>query len=69
MNPRQCGGRPCIRGMRACVLDVLDLYATGLLPEEILAEMPDLELLDLVAAVRYDSGGAEQVSWPATEGA
>jgi uncharacterized protein (DUF433 family) len=55
--------------MRACVLDVLDLYATGLLPEEILAEMPDLELLDLVAAVRYDSGGAEQVSWPATEGA
>ena len=43
INPRQCGGRPCIRGMRIRVSDVLDLFAAGLTTEEILEEMPDLE--------------------------
>ncbi len=49
----QCGGRPCIRGMRIRVSDVLDLYAEGLLPEEILLEMPDLELEDLQACLKF----------------
>ena len=43
VNPRQCGGRPCMRGMRIRVSDVLDLFAAGLNAEEILEEMPDLE--------------------------
>ena len=43
VNPEQCGGRPCIRGMRIRVIDVLDLFAAGLSAEEILKEMPDLE--------------------------
>jgi uncharacterized protein (DUF433 family) len=30
INPEQCGGRPCIRGMRIRVIDVLDLFAAGL---------------------------------------
>jgi uncharacterized protein (DUF433 family) len=51
INPRQCGGRPCIRGMRIRVSDVLDLFAAGLSAEEILAEMPDLEGDDLKAAL------------------
>jgi uncharacterized protein (DUF433 family) len=55
INPRQCGGRPCIRGMRIRVSDVLDLFAAGLSAEEILAEMPDLEGDDLKAALVYAS--------------
>lgn len=53
INPEQCGGRPCIRGMRIRVIDVLDLFAVGLNAQEILDEMPDLEMEDLTAALRY----------------
>ncbi len=52
-NPGQCGGRPCIRGMRIRVSDVLDLFAVGLSSSDILAEMPDLEADDLHAALVY----------------
>jgi uncharacterized protein (DUF433 family) len=50
-NPRQCNGRPCIRGMRIRVLDVLDLFASGLNAEAVLEEMPNLEADDLKAAL------------------
>lgn len=53
VNPKQCGGRPCIRGMRIRVSDVLDLFAAGLSSEEILSEMPDLEMDDLKAVLTY----------------
>jgi uncharacterized protein (DUF433 family) len=53
INPDQCGGRPCIRGMRIRVVDVLDLFAAGLSAKEILQEMPDLEAEDLKAALQY----------------
>ena len=49
----QCGGRPCIRGMRIRVIDILDLLASGLSVQEILDEMPDLELEDVQAALKY----------------
>lgn len=52
INPEQCGGRPCIRGMRIRVIDVLDLFAAGLSAEQILKEMPDLEKEDLQAALQ-----------------
>ena len=55
INPKQCGGRPCIRGMRIRVSDVLDLFAAGLSADEILTEMPDLEADDLKAALSYAS--------------
>ena len=51
-NPEQCGGRPCIRGMRIRVIDVLDLFAAGLSASQILEEMPDLEMDDLKAALQ-----------------
>ncbi len=53
INPEQCGGRPCIRGMRIRVSDVLDLLAAGLSTEQILEEMPDLEAEDIQAALQY----------------
>lgn len=53
VNPKQCGGRPCIRGMRIRVIDVLELFAAGLTADEILEEMPDLEREDLRAALSY----------------
>jgi uncharacterized protein (DUF433 family) len=53
MNPKQCGGRPCIRGMRIRVSDVLDLFAAGLSAAQILDDMPDLEADDLKAALIY----------------
>jgi uncharacterized protein (DUF433 family) len=55
VNPEQCGGRPCVRGMRIRVTDVLDLFAAGLSAEQILEEMPDLEADDLKAAFLYSS--------------
>ncbi|KAF0152860.1 MAG: hypothetical protein FD143_788 [Ignavibacteria bacterium] len=53
INPNQCGGRPCIRGMRIRVVDVLDLFAAGLSAEQILIELPDLEIEDLAASLLY----------------
>ena len=55
INPKQCAGRPCVRGMRIRVTDVLDLYAAGLSSEQILEEMPDLEREDLQACLQYAS--------------
>lgn len=53
VDPDQCGGRPCIRGMRIRVTDVLDLFAAGVSADEILADYPDLEPEDLRAALNY----------------
>jgi uncharacterized protein (DUF433 family) len=54
-NPEQCGGRPCVRGMRIRVTDVLDLLAAGLSFQEILDEMPALEYEDIVASLQFAS--------------
>ncbi len=56
VDPAMCGGRPCIRGMRIRVSDVLDLLASGLSRAELLDEMPDLEDGDIDAALKFASG-------------
>ena len=53
VNPAQCGGRPCIRGMRIRVKDVLDMLAEGTKEEEILSDYPDLESEDIHACLAY----------------
>ena len=53
MNLRQCGGRPCIRGMRIRVIDILDLLANGLSVHQIIEDLPDLEEDDVRAAIQY----------------
>lgn len=52
-NPNQCGGRPCIRGMRIRVKDVLDLLAAKVPVAEILSDYPDLEAEDIQACLEY----------------
>lgn len=55
VTPEQCGGRPCIRGLRIRVVDILDLLASGLTAEQVLDELPDLEPEDILACLRYAS--------------
>jgi len=53
LNPNQCGGRPCIRGMRIRVTDVLDQLAAGQSQAEILEDYPYLEPEDISACLAY----------------
>lgn len=55
VDPEQCGGRPCVRGMRIRVTDVLDLLANDLTPEQVLEELPDLEPEDIRACLHFAS--------------
>ena len=52
-NPNQCGGRPCIRGMRIRVKDVLDLLAAKVPESKILEDYPYLEPEDIAACLEY----------------
>ena len=61
IDPDQCGGRPCIRGMLIRVIDLLELLAAGETPEEILAEYPYLEADDITASLLY---AASQLDHP-----
>ncbi len=54
-NPDQCGGRPCIRGYRLRVKDVLDMLAGGASAQEILADYDFLEEADIRACLEYAS--------------
>lgn len=49
----KCGGRPCIRGLRIRVKDVLELLSAGASFEEILKDYPFLEREDILAAIDY----------------
>jgi len=53
VDPGQCGGRPCLRGLRIRVRDVLDLLAAGADRAEILEDYPLLEESDITAALEY----------------
>lgn len=52
-HPEQCGGRPCIRGLRVRVKDVLDLLAARASREEILEDYPYLEAGDIDAVLEF----------------
>ncbi len=53
VDPLQCGGRPCIRGLRIRVKDILDLLAAGASSQEILEDYPLLEPADIQAALEF----------------
>lgn len=52
-NPQQCGGKPCVRGMRIRVSDVLELLAQGVSEPTILADFPDLQPEDIRACLHF----------------
>jgi len=52
-NPNVCGGRPCIRGMRIRVSDILEMLGLGVSQAEILADFPDLEADDIKACLLF----------------
>ena len=54
-DPEQCGGRPCVRGMRIRVADVLSLLANGLSSKQVLEELSDLEAADIAACLLFAS--------------
>ena len=64
-NSEQCGGKPCIRGMRIRVQDIIELYAAGESSVQILVDLPDLEAEDLKAALAY---AAREIDHPVLVG-
>ena len=54
VNPLQCGGRPCVRGMRVRVSDVLDPLAAGLTVAQVVEELPDLEPAAVAACLQNE---------------
>ena len=61
INPAQCGGRLCIRGMRIRVKDILDLLAAGVSPETILQDYHYLEKEDIQATLEFAAAQSDHV--------
>jgi uncharacterized protein (DUF433 family) len=53
IEPDKMGGKPCIRGLRITVYDILDYLASGMTEAEILADFPDLTYEDIRAAIAF----------------
>jgi uncharacterized protein (DUF433 family) len=66
-DPAQCGGRPCIRGMRIQVKDVLDMLASGTPEQAILADYPYLEPEDIRAWLAFAAAELDHPILPAAE--
>jgi uncharacterized protein (DUF433 family) len=64
INPDQRSGKPCIRGMRVTVADVLDYLAAGLTPEEVVQELTYLELNDVRACLAFAAERERRLAAP-----
>lgn len=53
LEPGKRGGRPCIRGLRITVYDILAMLAEGMAESEILEDFPELEVADIRASLAY----------------
>ena len=53
VDPAVCGGRPCVRGLRIRIKDILDLLAAGATREEVLDDYPYLESEDVTAVLEF----------------
>ena len=53
VEPGKRSGKPCIRGLRITVYDILDYLAAGMMEDEILADFPDLERDDIRAVLAF----------------
>jgi uncharacterized protein (DUF433 family) len=61
VNPDVCGGRPCLRGLRVRVRDVLEMLANGETHESILRDFPYFEAEDITAALQFAANQADHV--------
>ena len=66
LDPKICGGKPCIRGTRIYISIILDALAEGLTPEEIIDHYPSLQVEDIRAAVAYAAELAQENVWEIT---
>ncbi|MBX3273658.1 MAG: DUF433 domain-containing protein [Sandaracinaceae bacterium] len=53
LDPDKRGGKPCIRGLRITVYDILEYLASGMSEEDIVQDFPDLEAADIRAALAF----------------
>lgn len=65
VEPDKCGGRPCIRGLRIRVSDILETLAGGASIEQILDDFPDLEREDILASLQFAALRCDSVRFAA----
>ena len=63
IEPGKRGGRPCVRGMRITVYDVLSYLASGLREEDLRSDFPELMHEDVLACLAY-AADRERAGWP-----
>lgn len=68
VNPAQMGGVPCVRGLRVPVSTVVGLVAQGMANTQILEEYPNLETVDIQAALRYVAAAVDERQLPLLAG-
>jgi len=68
VDPKVCGGKPCIRGTRIYIAIILDGLAEGLTPEQLLDHYPQLTLDDIHAALAYAAELARENVWKVAVG-
>jgi uncharacterized protein (DUF433 family) len=62
IDPGRRGGKPCIRGLRITVYDVLEYLASGMSIEDLLEDFPDLERDDVLAALAFAADRERKLS-------
>ena len=67
IEPGKRGGKPCIRGLRITVYDVLEYLAAGMTPDQILADFPDLEAEDISAVLAFAADRERKLSSASTQ--
>lgn len=66
IEPGKRGGKPCIRGLRITVYDVLDYLASGMTEQEILTDFPDLEPEDIRAVLAFAADRERRLVQPSS---
>jgi len=62
LEPGKRGGKPCIRGLRITVYDVLTMLSEGMTHQEILEDFPELELADILAVLSFAADREHRIS-------
>ena len=63
LEPGKRGGKPCVRGLRIAVEDVLGWLASGMTTEEIITDYPELTQQDVLACLAYAAEREKHVAW------